>query len=60
MDEPRSVGLTVLAVVVLLSLGTAGVAVGADTADASVSPAPLQVDDSEITVDDEEPDDTDE
>jgi len=57
MDEPRSVGLTVLAVVVLLSLGTAGVAVGADTADASVSPAPLQVDDSEITVDDEEPDD---
>ena len=61
MYEPRSVGLTVLAVVVLLSLGTTGVAVGADTADASVSPAQLQVDDSEITVDggsdDEPPDD---
>jgi len=57
MYEPRSVGLTVLAVVVLLSLGTAGVAVGADTADTSVSPAPLQVDGSEITVDDGEPDD---
>ncbi|MFW5977801.1 MAG: DUF7282 domain-containing protein, partial [Halohasta sp.] len=63
MDERRSVGLAVLAVVVLLSLGTAGVAAGADTADASVSPAPLQVDGSEITVEggesNEEPPDED-
>jgi len=57
MDEPRPVGLTVLAVVVLLSLGAAGVVVGADTVDAPVSPAQLQVDGSQITVDDEEPDD---
>ena len=54
MDERISVGLTVLAVVVLLSLGAAGVVVAAD---APVSPAPLQGD-SGITVDggsDDEP-----
>ena len=54
MDERISVGLTVLAVVVLLSLGAAGVVVAAN---APVSPAPLQGD-SGITVDggsDDEP-----